>query len=412
MTPSVLTSALHSAVQTLTAHKLRTFLTLLSLIAGTGTIITIASIIAGYDSAVSDMYRSFGPTMVIAFKYKLGLSGVSWEDSKRKPLSLEQSKAVAERCQTCSEVSTVLLSNDISDTFVGRYKGSELMGLVVNGVDESYQASGTVLKSGRFISSADNGRRLAVCVLGEDIQKAWFPNLEPVGKLIDVAGHQLEVVGVMERPAATLPGMEDRRILVPYATMRKMRLGTRENMLMIFARDTRSLPEAMDQVRSILRIERRLRASQPDDFALTTAEEIISQYRKNAVLMEVVLVVFGSIGLIVSGVGVMNIMLISVNERTQEIGIRRAVGASRTDILTQCLAEAIILTTSGGLIGVGIGALGAVGVRAVFPAIPAQVPLWAVGVGFAVSLSVGLFFGIWPAEKAASLNPVDAVRHE
>jgi ABC-type antimicrobial peptide transport system permease subunit len=350
--------------------------------------------------------------MVIAFKYKLGLTGVSWEDSKRKPLTLEQSNAVAERCQTCSEVSTVLLSNSITETFTGKYKDMELSGLVVNGVDESYQASGTVLKMGRFISGVDNGHRLPVCVLGEDVQKAWFPNMDPAGKTVDVAGHQFEVIGVMERPAATLPGMEDRRVLLPYTTMRKMGLGARENMLMIFARDTGSLPAAMDQIQSILRMERRVRASQPDDFALTTAEEIIGQYRRNAVLMEVVLVVFGSIGLIVSGVGVMNIMLISVSERTQEIGIRRAVGASRADILTQCLAEAIILTSSGGVLGVGLGALSAMGIRVAFPAIPAQVPLWAAVVGFGVSLSVGLFFGIWPAEKAASLDPVEALRHE
>jgi putative ABC transport system permease protein len=128
--------------------------------------------------------------------------------------------------------------------------------------------------------------------------------------------------------------------------------------------------------------------------------------------MEAVLVVFGSIGLIVSGVGVMNIMLISVNERTREIGVRRAVGASRTDILTQCLAEAIILTTGGGIVGVGLGSMGAMGIRAVFPNIPAHVPLWAVVVGIAMSLTVGLCFGIWPAERAAALNPVDALRNE
>ncbi len=412
MSPSILHSVTRSAAQTLIAHKLRTLLTLLSLIVGTGTIIAIASIIAGYDHAISEMYRAFGPTMIMAFKYKLSAAGVSWDESRRRPLTLEQAGAIAAQCEVCREVSTILVSNNLSETFSGRHKGNELTGLLVNGVDELYQASGAVLKSGRFVSATDNRHRLPVCVLGEDLQRAWFPHLDPVGKLVEVDGHQFEVIGVVERPAATLPGMEDRRVLVPYFTMKKMFPHARENMIMIFAQDPASVPEAIDQIRSILRAGRKLRPGSADDFALTTADEIIAQYRRNSLLMEIILVVFGSIGLVVSGVGVMNIMLISVSERTREIGVRRAVGASRIDILTQCLAESVFLTTSGGFVGVGIGAIAAGSIRVAFPAIPAMVPLWAVAAGLAISLSVGLFFGMWPAEKAASLNPVEALRSE
>jgi putative ABC transport system permease protein len=169
---------------------------------------------------------------------------------------------------------------------------------------------------------------------------------------------------------------------------------------------------AEDEVHGVLRQERRLKPNDPDNFAITTAEQMVEDFRKMMAVTAIVMVVLSSIGLLVGGVGVMNIMLVSVTERTKEIGIRKAVGAKRADIITQFLTEAVVLTGLGGLVGMFLGWLLSLGAQLVFPSIPTTVPLWAAIMGVSVSVGVGLFFGIWPAAKAARLDPVEALRYE
>jgi putative ABC transport system permease protein len=172
------------------------------------------------------------------------------------------------------------------------------------------------------------------------------------------------------------------------------------------------MAQAVDEVRAVLRLERRLALSAPDNFSISSAEQMVEQFRNVTSMVAIVMVVLSSIGLLVGGIGVMNIMLVSVTERTREIGVRKAVGARRLDIITQFLTEAVVLTGLGGLIGMLLGWLIALGVRLVFPSLPTSVPLWAATLGVAVSVGVGLFFGIWPAGKAARLDPVEALRYE
>jgi putative ABC transport system permease protein len=281
----------------------------------------------------------------------------------------------------------------------------------MGGTEETYAAGGTVMKFGRFLSDADNRHHLPVCVVGEDVQKAWFPNVDPVGKRIELDGHELEIVGAMERPAASFPGQEDRRILLPYFTMQKMYPNARENMLVIIAYEGK-IPQAMDEVRGILRQERRLKPNDPDNFDITTSEQMVEEFRNMMSATALVMVILSSIGLLVGGVGVMNIMLVSVTERTREIGVRKAVGARRSDIVAQFLTEAVVLTGVGGLLGIMLGWLLSLGAKLAFPSLPTVIPLWAAVTGVTVSVGVGLFFGIWPAAKAARLDPVEALRYE
>jgi putative ABC transport system permease protein len=257
----------------------------------------------------------------------------------------------------------------------------------------------------------DNRRRLPVVVIGEDAHRALFSDIDPVGKWVDVDGHQFEVIGVMKRPATSFGGQQDNRFLLPYFTMRKMFPNAQEHMLVITAMDGK-VAKAMDEITAVLRQERRVPHDKPDTFSLSTAEQMIEDFRRITATTAIVMVVLSSIGLLVGGIGVMNIMLVSVTERTKEIGVRKAVGARRKDIVIQFLTEAVVLTFLGGLIGMMFGWSVSTGARLMFPSLPTSVPLWAAAMGVVVSVGVGLFFGIWPASKAARLDPVDALRYE
>lgn len=411
MSRSEVFSAARMALTTIREHKMRSFLTVLGVIIGTATVIAVGSIITGLDSSIANIFRSFGPNTLIAFKFQIGFRfNVSREEMMRKPLTVENGRAIAERCPSVQYVSPYLFP-DFHTVHKGKYKGNEIYDLELGGTEEAYAAGGTVMKYGRFLSAVDNLHRLPVAVIGEDLAKSWFPNIDPVGKTVEVDGHQFQVIGAMERPAASFPGEEDRRVLLPYNTMRKMFPSAKENMLVIIAYEGK-LAAAMDEVHGVLRQERRQKMNDPDTFAITTSEQMVEDFRKMMSVTAIVMVVLSSIGLLVGGVGVMNIMLVSVTERTREIGIRKAVGAKRMDIITQFLTEAVVLTGLGGLFGMFLGWLLSLGAKLVFPSIPTSVPLWAAAMGVSVSVGVGLFFGIWPAAKAARLDPVEALRYE
>jgi putative ABC transport system permease protein len=399
------------ALSTIREHKLRSFLTVLGVIIGTGTVIAVGSIIAGLDGAITGIVRSFGPNTIIVLKFSGDFQfNRNPEEFKRKPLTLENARSIAERCPSVEYVSPYLFP-EWGRMNRARFKGNDLYRFDLAGTEEGYAGGGTVMLHGRFLSDQDNRRRLPVAVIGEDIYKAWFPNMNPIGKWVDVNGRLLEVIGVMQRPAAAMPGSEDLRILLPYFTMRKMFPGAREHMLVVIAHEGR-LPQAQDEVRTVLRLERRVKHSDPDNFWMSTAEQMIENFRSVMSMVAIVMVVLSSIGLLVGGIGVMNIMLVSVTERTREIGIRKAIGARRLDVIVQFLTEAVVLTALGGLLGMTMGWGLSLAVRLIFPNLPTAVPLWAAGLGVAVSVGVGLFFGIWPANKAARLDPVVALRYE
>lgn len=412
MTRRSLYNGLMLALQTIRAHRLRSFLTVLGVIIGTGTIIGVAAILAGFDASVAGVLRSFGPNSIIVFKFPVGprTSNLTAEERTRKDLTYQNSVEIREKCQAVEDVSTMLFSNH--GPINAKYKGNDIYDVNVMGVEEAYARGGQVdLRTGRFFGEEEARRRMPVAVIGQDVEKALYAGTDPTGKTISVDGHEFLVIGSMLRPAASFFGDTDTRILLPYGAMQKMYPGARENAIVVTAREGR-LPEAMDEVRTVLRISRRVPYSKPDNFALSTAEQMVADFRQITAMTFIVMVVLSSVGLLVGGIGVMNIMLVSVTERTYEIGIRKALGARRREIMLQFLIEASVLTGLGGIAGVIFGWLISLLSRLIFSSIPASVPLWAAVLGIVVSVSVGLFFGMWPANKAARLDPVEALRYE
>lgn len=394
------------------AHKMRAFLTVLGVIIGTGTIIGVGSILTGFDSAVTNVIKSFGTDTIIATKWQAGIrmGRRSREEWMRKPLTLENARAIAERCPSVKEVSPYLFP--MWGIQRARYQANEQAGVEIGGTDPSYASGGMAeMMYGRFFTDSENHNRVPVVVIGEDVYKALFSMGDPVGKEILVNGRTLRLVGVMNRPANAMPGQQDNRVLVPYFTLRKIMPQAREHMLIVVAGEG-LLPKAIDEVRGVLRQERRLKYNDADNFGLTTAEQMIEEFRQVTAVTALVMVVLSSVGLLVGGIGVMNIMLVSVTERTKEIGIRKAIGARRFDITLQFLTEAVALTFTGGLLGMLMGWGISLVAGVAFPTLPTTVPLWAVSAGLVVSVGVGVFFGLWPAAKAARLDPVEALRYE
>ena len=405
-------SAFHLAIETIRAHKMRAFLTVLGVVMGTGTIIGVGAILTGFDSSVTAVLSSFGPNSVIVYKFPAGRpSPPTQEERTRKDITYENAVDIRDRCDVCVDVSPMMFaSNRI--TINARYKGNDVYGVSFIGVEAAYGREGQVdMHEGRFLTDEDNRRRAPVAVIGADIEKSLYANVNPIGKPITVNGHEYEVIGTMNRPAASFFGQQDMRVLLPYFTMRQNYPATKDMAIVVNAMDGQ-LSRAIDEIRVILRIDRHVPYTKPDDFALSTADQMVSDFRQITAMVALTMVVLSSVGLLVGGIGVMNIMLVSVTERTKEIGIRKAIGARKSDIIMQFLLEAVVLTAMGGVAGIIFGWIISLLSRLIFSNLPASVPLWAAALGLLVSAGTGLFFGIWPASKAARLDPVEALRYE
>jgi putative ABC transport system permease protein len=413
MTKLAFLNGLTLALQTIRSHKLRAFLTVLGVIIGTGTIIGVSAILTGFDASMTAVLRSFGPNSIIVFKFPVGfrVGNLSPEERTRKNLTYENAVHLRERTKSVEDVSAMLFPN--RNTINAHYMGNDMYDVNLFGVEEGYARGGgqVDMHLGRFFTDEESHRRMPVAVIGADIEKGLYANLNPIGKIIQVDGHEFTVIGTMLRPAASFFGDTDNRVLLPYGSMHKMYPNAQENAIVVTAMQGK-LPEALDEVRTVLRIDRRVPYSKPDNFALSTAEQMVSDFRQITAMTFLVMVVLSSIGLLVGGIGVMNIMLVSVTERTFEIGIRKAIGAKKSDILIQFLLEAAALTGLGGIMGIIFGWLISLVARLVFSSLPASVPVWAAVLGIVVSVGIGLFFGIWPANKAARLDPVVALRYE
>jgi putative ABC transport system permease protein len=399
------------AFDTIRTHKLRSLLTMLGVVIGTGTIIGVGAILTGFDGAVTNVIKSFGPNSIyVAREPGFRTTDLTPEERARKMFIYTNVQAVREECSACANVSATLEPNHFP--IVTKYKGNAVYQTNLYGVEEAFAQTGQVdMDKGRFFSEFEDRHRAPVAVIGSDVVKALFGEEEPIGKYVNVDGEQVQVIGTLHRPTASFFDSSDNRVILPFFSMEKIYPNAKNVAMTVTAFD-KMLPQALDQIRMILRIQRRVATNKPEDFAMSTAEQMVEQFRQITSMTFLVMIVLSSIGLLVGGIGVMNIMLVSVTERTREIGVRKAIGARRSDIIVQFLLEAAVLTGLGGLMGLLFGWMISAASKLVFSSLPTTVPAWAAIAGIAVSVAVGLFFGIWPASKAAKLDPVVALRHE
>jgi ABC-type antimicrobial peptide transport system permease subunit len=400
------------ALDTLRTHKFRSLLTILGVLIGTMTVICVASIFKGLDQQMVEAMEGFGTRSLFIFKFEPGINfHLTREERLRKPLTYENAMAIKEQCPSVEAVGVEIVT--MGPPAVAKYKGLEMVDTIYRGATaEHVRNINAELRDGRLYTDVDDLHRRDVAVIGDDVVTRFFEGEDPIGKVIQVGGHSFEVIGTLAKRKA-FPGnnSNDGVIFVPYFTYKKLYPKVKENFITAVALPGK-IDQAKDEITALLRRLRNNKPSEPDSFGIATAQSIIEQFRDIMSMVVLITVVVSSIGLLVGGIGVMNIMLVSVTERTREIGVRKAVGARRSDITWQFLLEAMTLTGTGGLLGILLAVLISALIRALVPDLPSTVPIWAVLAGFLVSVSVGLFFGMWPAVKASRLDPIVALRHE
>jgi putative ABC transport system permease protein len=400
------------ALDTLRTHKFRAFLTVLGVLIGTATVIGVASIFKGLDQQVVDVAEGFGTRTLFIFKWDPGIKfHVTHEEWMRKPLTYDDMLAIQQDCPSVETVSaeTFRWGPDVTT----KYKGQEMVNTEFRGATPSHFGNmGAELQDGRLFTDIDNVHRRNVIVIGADIVTMFFQNEDPIGKTLNVDGHNFQIIGTLAKRKQILgDNGNDRVALIPYLTFKKIYPDAKDNFITAQALPGK-LNQAEDEIRGLLRRRRGVKFSDPDNFGIATSESLIKQFREIMGTVVLVTVVISSIGLLVGGIGVMNIMLVSVTERTREIGVRKAIGARRSDITWQFLLEAMTLTGAGGILGILSGYTLSFLIRTLVPQLPSAVPAWSVVAGFVVAVSIGLFFGMWPALKASRLDPIVALRHE
>lgn len=407
---------LRMALSTLMANKLRSFLTVFGVVIGVITVMLIASIISGIDVSVKKEVESFGTRSIFISKFSPGIhvGRRSREERMRKELTYDD--AIALSNLPAVELSVPFL--DITNNFFGQKLlvsggGKTSAGVALQGTLPEFERAGTqVVSEGRFFTQSEEDTKREVCVIGSKVADDFFKFGSPVGQTIKVGSDEFTVVGTLQKREQFLisGGSDDQNnvIYLPFSVARKLKPNEDDIYILAVGRPGQ-MDEAKDQVRDLLRVRRQVPFAAPDNFGMETSESILDNFRSITAGLAIAMVVISSVGLMVGGIGVMNIMLVSVTERTREIGVRKAIGAKRSDIMWQFLIEAATLTGIGGIVGLSIGWLSTFLLRLL---LPSYVPLWAPIGGFVASVGIGLIFGLWPAWKAARLDPIESLRYE
>ena len=367
------------ALETLRSHKFRSFLTVLGVIIGVLTVVMISSILTGVRKNLIGLVQEYGTDNVYAFHLKSGFQGMpTREEMARKPLTVDDARALKTGSHAIDDVAYQAISLIHWRGRTVRYRSDSFSRAKISGVSPNFgDIINTSLAEGRFFSASDNYRAADIGVIGSNVVEALFPHTRRVlGRSITLGGHPITVVGILGKRHNSLFGEtdDDNAVYVPYRTMRKMSPEDRFLMIVVQAREGQ-LAQAMDETESILRRQRGLRFDQANNFDVNTADKMIEQFDALTATMGLVAIAISAVGLMVGGIGVMNIMLVSVTERTREIGLRKAVGAKRQDIILQFLCEAMTLTTLGGLIGILLSILGSYVLFYFMPSLPATIPL-------------------------------------
>jgi putative ABC transport system permease protein len=406
------------ALDNVRAHKFRSFLTVLGIVIGVATVIAISSILTGLRANLIQYVEDFGVNNIYAFHLSTGIQvgGRDRAERSRKPLTDEDAEAIRDQAPAVEAVSNQIFlwldgeQRAITNGDVKYKQGN------ITGVSANYAGVTNVnISEGRFFNEIDDQHKRDVMVIGPQVAEALFPTQNQIiGSKVMFYGKEFEVVGVLDkRKVAFFMGEndEDNSVFIPYHTARKMSPRSEWILLNIRAK-TGKIHEALDQCEEILRRQRGVKYNDANNFDLQTVDKLVTQFDSIFAMIGLIAIAISGVGLLVGGIGVMNIMLVSVTERTKEIGVRKAIGARGRDIVRQFLFEAMTLTFLGGILGVGLAVGASYLLMLIFPTLPASVPMWAVVTGLSVSVAIGLVFGVWPARKASRLDPIEALRYE
>ena len=418
MPKGVLRETLKMALDSVRGHKFRSFLTVLGIVIGVMTAISIASLLTGMRQSIVAIIEEYGTNNIYAFHLSTGpRTSEDRSERLRKPLTVADAEAI-KAAPAVDDVAHVAPNVgygggpfDDNVTYQGRnYRWGNTSGVSANYAD----ITNISLREGRFITESDDQQRSNVMVIGVNAADALFPGYNNIaGAQVRMGGYNFEVIGVLEKRKAGFFGEneEDNAVYIPFRTAQKI-APAKGYLLMVIRGKTGQVQEALTQSEEILRRRRHVKFGDPNNFDIKTADKFIEQFDSITAMVGLIAIAISSLGLLVGGIGVMNIMLVSVTERTKEIGVRKAIGARRRDIVRQFLFEAMMLTFLGGALGVVL----AIGISQLliflFPSMPASIPSWAVITGLTVSIGVGLIFGVWPARKASKLDPIECLRYE
>ncbi|MFC1853217.1 ABC transporter permease [candidate division CSSED10-310 bacterium] len=401
------------ALISLRENKLRAGLTILGVLIGVAAVIGMASIVAGLDKMVMNEIESMGSNVLYVTKFAPGVDfeKLTEEERNRKPIDFEAAQAILDYCPSVQAVSPQNYYTAPGGNVV-KYKNKEANQPRFFGTLPDYlKVNNRFIEQGRFINEFDTQHRTVVCVIGTDVKKALFEHEDPIGQDIRVNSRKFQVIGVIEEKPPFLGQSDNNLVIIPYSTFAKTHPWEKELFLQVSAVSPKYIPQAKEEITAILRKTRGVPLDKPNNFALWTQENLKEMVNQISQYIYIAMIVISSVGLMVGGVGVMNIMLVSVTERTREIGIRKAIGARRLNIMLQFLTEAMTLSGSGGVMGVGVGILLAFLTHAIF-SLPFTISMLWLVIGFSVSVLVGLTAGIYPAYRAARVDPIISLRYE